>query len=295
MEPESARCILFRTGVNEMVKPMFAPILAMIGGFVLAFGMFVGGLLFAVFFFMPGEPSRDLRLTASVADAWTSVPKAVDTGVQAFERVEPVAEPGKATSGAADDEQGAGIVRHANAQQGADTATDGVVTIHDGRSITTIDTATTGAVPAEEPMADEAVDNPAAARLLEAHQDWCARRYRSYDARTNSYSPYRGDRRDCLSPYVAEYAALTGADAPSDPNVRFAPLTDEERSGVIEAAAEEGEVFAVEQDGFVVEDANGYAVIDDQHIRNCFSRYQSYRPEDNTYQPYGGGPRRVCE
>lgn len=41
------------------------------------------------------------------------------------------------------------------------------------------------------------------------------------------------------------------------------------------------------------EDAGGW--IDADHVSYCFSRYRSYRPEDNTYQPYGGGPRRQCE
>ena len=31
---------------------MVKPLLAIIGGFVLSFGMFVGGLLFAIFFFI---------------------------------------------------------------------------------------------------------------------------------------------------------------------------------------------------------------------------------------------------
>ncbi len=31
------------------------------------------------------------------------------------------------------------------------------------------------------------------------------------------------------------------------------------------------------------------------HVDYCFSRYRSYRPEDNSYQPYSGGPRRQCE
>ena len=26
----------------------------------------------------------------------------------------------------------------------------------------------------------------------------------------------------------------------------------------------------------------------------CSARYRSYDPGDNTYQPYGGGPRRTC-
>ena len=30
------------------------------------------------------------------------------------------------------------------------------------------------------------------------------------------------------------------------------------------------------------------------HASYCFSRYRSYRPEDNTYQPFGGGPRQQC-
>ncbi|MER9869926.1 BA14K family protein [Mesorhizobium sp. M0136] len=30
-------------------------------------------------------------------------------------------------------------------------------------------------------------------------------------------------------------------------------------------------------------------------MQYCFSRYRSYRPADNTYQPYSGGPRSQCE
>ena len=36
------------------------------------------------------------------------------------------------------------------------------------------------------------------------------------------------------------------------------------------------------------------ASVSDDHASYCFSRYRSYRPEDNSYQPYGGGPRRQC-
>jgi hypothetical protein len=32
-----------------------------------------------------------------------------------------------------------------------------------------------------------------------------------------------------------------------------------------------------------------------EHVQACFERYRSYWPEDNTYQPYGGGPRQQCE
>ncbi|MER8954885.1 BA14K family protein [Mesorhizobium sp. M0833] len=30
-------------------------------------------------------------------------------------------------------------------------------------------------------------------------------------------------------------------------------------------------------------------------MQYCFSRYRSYRPEDNNCRPYSGGPRRQCE
>jgi hypothetical protein len=33
------------------------------------------------------------------------------------------------------------------------------------------------------------------------HYEWCAARYRSYDAYSNSFQPYNGPRRTCYSPY----------------------------------------------------------------------------------------------
>jgi hypothetical protein len=34
-----------------------------------------------------------------------------------------------------------------------------------------------------------------------AHVNWCYNRYRSYDARSDTFQPYRGPRRKCHSPY----------------------------------------------------------------------------------------------
>lgn len=39
------------------------------------------------------------------------------------------------------------------------------------------------------------------ARRGDAHEDWCYRRYRSYRAWDNTFQPYRGRRRACISPY----------------------------------------------------------------------------------------------
>ncbi|WP_299816902.1 BA14K family protein [uncultured Roseibium sp.] len=35
-----------------------------------------------------------------------------------------------------------------------------------------------------------------------AHYQWCDQRYRSYRASDNSFQPYNGPRRACVSPYV---------------------------------------------------------------------------------------------
>lgn len=34
-----------------------------------------------------------------------------------------------------------------------------------------------------------------------SHVEWCAERYRSYDAGTDTYQPHRGPRRVCRSPF----------------------------------------------------------------------------------------------
>lgn len=35
----------------------------------------------------------------------------------------------------------------------------------------------------------------------DAHEHWCYRRYRSYRVWDNTFQPYRGRRRQCISPY----------------------------------------------------------------------------------------------
>ena len=40
------------------------------------------------------------------------------------------------------------------------------------------------------------------ARLPVAHYRWCENRYRSYRASDNSFQPYHGPRRACISPYI---------------------------------------------------------------------------------------------
>lgn len=45
---------------------------------------------------------------------------------------------------------------------------------------------------------------PAAPRFrasFDRHAEWCARRYRSYDVRSDTFQPYHGPRRYCRSPF----------------------------------------------------------------------------------------------
>ena len=52
-----------------------------------------------------------------------------------------------------------------------------------------------GAIAQPRPVA------PRAAGLNPRHYSWCEARYRSYDARSNTFQPYNGPRQQCLSPY----------------------------------------------------------------------------------------------
>ncbi len=38
-------------------------------------------------------------------------------------------------------------------------------------------------------------------RLSQAHVNWCASQYRSYRVSDNTFQPYNGPRRSCVSPY----------------------------------------------------------------------------------------------
>lgn len=111
-------------------------------------------------------------------------------------------------------------------------------------------------------IATSSVSNSSIA-LQDQHRVWCKNRYRSYESDTNTYRPYRGGRRECISPYLGGAATA---------NLRG----DERETRLAETA-------------YIAT-----AVADPNHIENCSRRYRSYRADDNSYQPYGGGPRATC-
>ncbi|RWP46832.1 BA14K family protein, partial [Mesorhizobium sp.] len=122
-----------------------------------------------------------------------------------------------------------------------------------------------------QPPADEQQAVPA------GHAEWCASRYRSYRPSDDHYTSYSGEQRPCISPYLDAGAADRTAQPPDD------------GASYVEASD------TLPMDGYVPSQEAGAAWLPPDHVQYCFSRYRSYRPEDNSYQPYSGGPRRQCE
>jgi hypothetical protein len=113
------------------------------------------------------------------------------------------------------------------------------------------------------------------ARLPAAHVSWCANRYRSYSPEDNSYISYSGQQRPCVSPYL---------------NANNDMVDDTGDEAAVQTATQVGYV----ETGDMASGTN-LSSASAGHIESCFGRYRSYRPEDNTYQPFSGGPRRQCE
>ena len=106
--------------------------------------------------------------------------------------------------------------------------------------------------------------------LSSAHIEWCSERYRSYDPSDDSYNSYSGVRRKCIPDFSDLPDQTKGGDASST----------KPTAALIQAAAA---------------DEMPASGVTSEHVQSCFDRYRSYRPEDNTYQPYGSAPRRQCE
>lgn len=108
-------------------------------------------------------------------------------------------------------------------------------------------------------LAPDPVAASAAGQALPAeHLDWCAKRYRSFDPSTNNYRAFSGEMRSCTSPYSQQ----TGSRG--------------------EVATQTSMTVAGRPEGNQAASAW------------CAARYQSYRVQDNSYQPFQG-PRRQCQ
>lgn len=112
-------------------------------------------------------------------------------------------------------------------------------------------------VASREPDPAPVVAAAAEPALPAEHLNWCSQRYRSYDPATNSYRAFSGEMRSCTSPYS-------------------------EQAGSGEAVTQTAAT------------ASPSAVESQAAASWCAARYQSYRAEDNSYQPFDG-PRRQCQ
>jgi hypothetical protein len=208
------------------------------------------------------------------AEIWTGEPREVDTAAQQFERLpaRPVApNPNSSTEFEVEiaGKQAAELMAdNEPASATADNEAAGDLPSEH------LDTTVTGSI---QPIDSEEQPSPSA-ELNAAHVEWCANRYRSYRPRDNSYTRYSGGRRICVSPY-------TDAAGPSGV---VSPPPDEDDS-----YAEDADALSSQMD-YVSAGTSENTYLTEEHVGYCFSRYRSYRPEDNTYQPYGGGPRRQC-
>lgn len=219
---------------------------AILGGFSLTLATFGGGFVAAIAF-LNAEPVPARSPLTDTTEVWTIEPRRVDTAERDLTRLPPDTSSDASTTGVQ--------AKEASEDRGVASDDDNV-----------IDMTTTAAVAGEVGSRPEpAVDSEAKA----AHVAWCSERYRSYRPETNSYTPYSGGQRECVSPYVE---ALPGGTS----------------SIVAESSSDRPFVGNAKED----EPAGNH--VSAAHIKSCFARYRSYRPEDNSYQPYGGGPRRQC-
>lgn len=239
--------------------------LAILSGFCLTLIVFAGGAATTVAF-LTSEPEHDAAPSLKAeAMPWTGKPVTVktaatdpeDIGLQAGPEKPDETQQAKLSSNTA---QAAELVKPAAAGEliepaAADETVDNMTTAATSPDATSVE-------PEPQPTLE----------LSAAHLAWCSQHYRSYVPSDNSYTAYSGEQRECVSPYSDGNGMLVEADDAA-PQAENAALVTTAHSQEMPAGV----------------------YMDAEHIQSCFERYRSYRPEDNTYQPYGGGPRQQCE
>lgn len=214
-------------------------ILLILSGFLVTIGGFAGGAVYAVSL-LSVNTAAEPRLDMDRNSAWTSQPVTVAGGSELTRSTQ------LEVDGSDDRIK---IEAHLAKSSPEPAALDETLTA----SLTV------------DPVADAPIAKTNVGPMLSsAHLDWCARRYRSYDANTNAYRSYSGRARPCRSPFETTDAA------------------DFNSPRVISEDPEPREALLVE------------VGLTDDHAAECAARYRSYRASDNTYQPLSGGPRRVC-
>nr|WP_250810550.1 BA14K family protein [Neorhizobium tomejilense] len=256
------------------------PILLLLGSLVLLVLVFLSGVIITANVIAEPEPHKFANV--DTPDLWTSKPKAVDTASQNYQRL-PTATP---PASVAADTRDAPAVQ----QTAAEAAVDNTVTgsINQQQPATVPQPQATLPQPQEE---RKAMVDPAQA-------DWCFARYRSYRVEDNSYQPLSGGpRRQCQAPGGGATETVAAApmrdeaqDEPQAPQMQDELQPLPERSGArVNQRADGGAA------GYAQSQAIDADVPTGSHEEWCFARYRSYQAEDNSYQPFAGGPRRQCQ
>jgi hypothetical protein len=233
-------------------------LVAVLSGFLLTLGVFGGGALTTIFF-VNASPTPVHSLDGDNGALWTNKAVVVNTDAGDLERLPARPQP-----------QTVAKKTEPQAQQREVAQAPSSPPDQGGNAKPVLDSTTTAGI------SPAAAQQPVAA-MNSAHVEWCSQRYRSYDPADNSYNSYSGVRRECISPY-SETASNANAPAASDEMERADASAGNSPTLISAAAADEMSPVA-----------------DSGHVQSCFDRYRSYRPEDNSYQPYGGGPRQQCE
>ncbi|MCJ9745359.1 BA14K family protein [Neorhizobium sp. SHOUNA12A] len=245
------------------------PILLLLGSLVLLVLVFLSGVIITANVIAVPEPHKFANM--DTPDLWTSKPKAVDTAGQDYQRP-PAATP--PASVAADTRETPAV------QQ---TAT-GVA----------VDNTVTGSINPQQPATVPQSQDERKAMLDPAQADWCSARYKSYRAEDNSYQPFSGgSRRQCRAPGAAATGTVAAAPMRDQPQAlqmqdELQPLPERPATRANQRANDGAVGYA--QSRAIEADAPAGS-----HEEWCFARYRSYQAEDNSYQPFAGGPRRQCQ
>lgn len=218
--------------------------------------LFAAGLAVVAYAMRDDEPHHFAHM--ETPDLWTSTPTAVDPAKQDYQRIEgvQVAAYVAPTDG---DVETASFAR----SEERDVQTRAIAE-SEAETVQSVDTASSGNT-----------------QIDAGHVDWCLARYRSYQVEDNSYQPFGGGpRRECVSPVMDMVSAQPAIDA--------FDIDRGEQAGAIPVASAAVTVSQEQQTADVRSMPNG------THEAWCHERYRSYRSEDNSYQPFDGGPRRAC-
>ncbi|TIR14612.1 MAG: BA14K family protein [Mesorhizobium sp.] len=276
-------------------------LLGIAGGFVLTLAVFASGLAFATWM-LAAKPVRQATPTIGVSELWTKDAQPVNPQKQNLERI-PAQQSATATAASSSEP-----IRTASGatQASALAAPAQPQPQQSGASAPTQPAADANAAQQSAPA-----DQQAERQLPVAHLQWCAARYRSYRPAENSYRSYSGELRPCISPYydLGDRTASTGPSdqggdqakdraGANDRQTATAEITDDQAE--MEGYAPSGDGYATTYGGPPEEISPEAAQastrqVSADHVDYCFSRYRSYDPSDNSYQPFDGGPRRQCE